>query len=292
MITLKIPPFYGGILYFRSIVSTHWLKLQNELRAKLLTLHYQSNSGHIGGSLSCLDILIAIYFGIKKDKDVFLLSKGHSASALYVVLNAKGIITDEQLATYNNNGTKLPIHPAANQLDEIPFALGSLGHGLALACGMALADTSRNVYVLLSDGETNEGSIWEAAQFAAKQQLSNLIVIVDKNGLQGFGDTNSVLGDTSSAERWKSFRFNVMSCNGHDISGMVETIHQSNSSKNPIPSQIPPFVNRFPTVILAETIKGKGVSFMENKLEWHYLPMNYDQYSKALIEIESRKSAQ
>lgn len=256
-------------------------QISGALRLKILGLYHKANAGHIGCSLSCIDLMIAVLFLQKSVDDTFILSKGHAAAALYASLNALGEITDEELDTFYLDGTTLPAHPAPRQYKGIPFATGSLGHGLPIATGIAHAakvsgDNSYS-FALLSDGETNEGTTWEAAHYAISNQLDNLIMIIDKNGLQGFGFTDQVLGETASVEKWNAIGFDTIELDGHDIAGISTAIEELKTRKNGLPK-----------AIIANTIKGKGVSYMENKLEWHYLPMNKDQYEQATLEVKER----
>lgn len=254
-------------------------QLQRKLRERILGMHYKANAGHIGCSLSCIDIIITVLKFLKKHEDSFILSKGHAASALYTALNELGEISDEILETFYKNGTTLPAHPAPSKYNSISFAIGSLGHGFPLSTGIALAQkikaNNNFSYVLMSDGETNEGTTWEAAHFAVINKLDNLIVIIDKNGLQGFDETKYVLGDTASCKTWEEIGFEVVEISGHNIEQLINTITELQKNKNGVPK-----------LVIANTIKGKGVSFMENKLEWHYLPMNEEQYNLALSELE------
>ena len=256
-------------------------QLSGELRLKVLGLYHKANAGHIGCSLSCIDLMIAVLFLNKSSDDTFILSKGHAAAALYACLNLLGEITDEELATFYLDGTTLPAHPAPRQYKEIPFATGSLGHGLPIATGIAHAGKIGNEesysFALLSDGETNEGTTWEAAHYAVNNQLDNLFMVIDKNGLQGFDFTDKVLGETASAEKWKAIGFETVEVNGHDVLELHAAIQELKSHKNGLPK-----------AIIAQTVKGKGVSYMENKLEWHYLPMNQEQYLQATQEIKER----
>lgn len=260
---------------------TRLRELQGSLRLKLLELYNAANAGHIACSLSCIDILIVLLIGCRRRYDVFILSKGHAAAAIYVCLNYLGEITDEQIGTFYKNGTILPAHPAPCSFPSIPFATGSLGHGLPLATGIAMANKMKNlmmpVCVLMSDGETNEGTTWEAVHFAVRQKLDNLIVIIDKNGLQGFGRTDDVLGDTASSEKWMSLGFDVFKTDGHSPDQLMLTMEEVLREKNGKPK-----------VIIADTVKGKGVSFMESRIEWHYLPMNEGQYLRAREEITEK----
>ncbi|QIP17964.1 transketolase [Spirosoma aureum] len=261
--------------------ATDFQTLQGQLRLKILSLYNQAHAGHIGCSLSCVDLMIAALIMRKRQQDSFLLSKGHAAASLYACLNHLGEISDEVLATYYKNGTTLPAHPAPNKHDGIPFATGSLGHGLPIGSGIAqasklLGEDSR-VYVLMSDGETNEGTTWEAAHFAVQRGLDNLVVLIDKNGLQGFDQTANVLGDTADIRTWAAMGFDTVEVDGHDVQAILTTIDQLTAVSNGKPK-----------VVIAKTVKGKGVSYMENRLEWHYLPMTPAQYEQAHAEVTER----
>lgn len=251
--------------------------MQHKLRMKILELHKMANSGHVGCSLSCIDIMISI-LKFKNDGDTFILSKGHAATALYTIMNEIGEIPDEDMETFYKDATTLPAHPAPLKYKCIPFATGSLGHGLPLATGIAKANklklNDHVSYTLLSDGETNEGTTWEAAHFAAIHQLDNLMVFIDKNGLQGYGNTQDILGDTASADKWKAIGFDVIETDGHNVGQLVEAKNKLLDNKNGKPK-----------LIIATTIKGKGVAYMENKMEWHYLPMNDTEYLQAQEDI-------
>lgn len=255
---------------------------QKELRKKLLTLYFRVNAGHIACSLSCVDLLIAL-FHLKLENERVILSKGHAAAALYTILNDIGEINDSEYQTFYKNGTKLSAHPSANSFVNIPFALGSLGHGFPIGCGIANANkllkNQEYVYILMSDGETNEGTTWEAAHYAVSKKLDNLIVIIDKNNLQGFGNTKDVLGDTSDINKWKSIGFDVREIDGHNVNGILNELNNIKS------------FNDKPKLIIANTVKGKGVDYMENKLEWHYLPMNEEKYNTALNLLETKYNA-
>lgn len=256
-------------------------QISGNLRLKILGLYHKANAGHIGCSLSCIDLMIAILFLNKSQEDTFILSKGHAAAALYACLNTLGEISDEELDTFYLDGTTLPAHPAPQQYKGIPFATGSLGHGLPIATGIAHAAKVKGEesfsFALLSDGETNEGTTWEAAHYAIQNKLDNLFMIIDRNGLQGFGSTDQVLGVTASAAKWEAIGFETIEVDGHDILTVSKAISQLKDSKNGLPK-----------AIIANTVKGKGVSYMENKLEWHYLPMNKDQYEHAILEVKER----
>ncbi len=248
------------------------------LRLKILEMYYKANAGHIGCSLSCADILIAVLFLHKNEKDTFILSKGHAAASLYASLNWLGEISDETLETYYKEGTSLPAHPGAGHFKGIPFATGSLGHGFPIGSGIAhaakLSGEDSYAYVVMSDGETNEGTSWEASHYAIQNKLDNLIVIIDRNGLQGFGHTDEVLGVTADSHKWQAIGMDLAEVDGHDIGALHKAVEVMKTRKNGIPK-----------LIIANTVKGKGVSYMENKMEWHYLPMSAQQYEGAVREI-------
>jgi transketolase len=251
------------------------------IRKKFLEMHFRAQAGHIGTGLSCIDLLTYLYKQFLKPSDRFILSKGHGASALYATLHHVGQISDAEIATYYQDGSLLPAHPAAGAFESMPAATGSLGHGLPIATGMAYAfkqvhGSAKRVTCLMSDGECNEGTTWEAALFSAHHKLDNLIVIVDANGLQGFGRTDEVLDMRPLPQKWAAFGFEVEEINGHDF----KDIHRALS--------VSPRQGK-PRCVIARTIKGKGVSFMENKLEWHYLPLNAELFGKATQELEGAK---
>ncbi len=255
-------------------------EVRRECLKTLLGMYKKANSGHIGSSLSCLDILVYLFFSKMRKEDEFVLSKGHAAAALYTVLAKSGRIDESHLDSFCVDGTYLAAHPPCNgRIQGIHFGTGSLGHGLSLAAGMALSTRytkeSFEVYCVLSDGDCDEGSTWEAALFAAHHELQNLTVIIDRNGLQGFGVSDEVLNLEPLRDKWKSFNFEVVVArDGNDFDDMEMAfieLSKSNSKK--------------PGCIIAETTKGSGVSYMEDRMEWHYLPMDDKQYLKALEEI-------
>jgi len=263
-----------------------YFQIAKEIRKKVLKMFFDSQTAHIGSSLSEVDILTILYSKIlsidpknptAEDRDRFLLSKGHGAAGLYATLAQRGFFPEETLDTYCQDGGKLPGHSTRNCVPGVEVSTGSLGHGLPMGCGMALAgkrDSKKyRVFVLLSDGECDEGSNWEAALFASHHKLDNLIVIIDYNKLQAFGRTNEVLNLEPLKEKWQSFGWRVKEIDGHNFSEIENAF-----------SQIP-FEKTKPNLIIANTVKGKGVSFMENKLESHYLNLDQEQYEKALKEI-------
>ena len=255
-------------------------KLQGTLRIKILEMYFKANAGHIGSSLSCVDLMIGSLISHRRENEVFLLSKGHAAASLYACLHELGEISDEVLTTFYKNGTILPAHPAPNKIKGIPFATGSLGHGLPISIGIAQANkilkNDQFTYVLMSDGETNEGTTWEGGHYAVAKKLDNLIVLIDKNGLQGFGSTDDILGESADKNKWEAMGFEVVECDGHDVEEIYNQIEIFKIRKNGLPK-----------VLIANTIKGKGVSYMEDKMEWHYLPMKAEQYEKAINDVKN-----
>ena len=249
--------------------------LRRKAKLRLLQMHYESGVGHLGGNLSALDILLCLYhFTLHKD-DLFVLSKGHAAGALYVALWSIGALTDDDLRQFHQDGTRLSGHPPAAGIPEIVFATGSLGHGLGLACGLALGKKLKGeagrVFCLTSDGEWNEGSCWESLIFLTHHRLDNLITIVDCNGLQGFGTTRDVANLEPLSEKFRAFGMDVLEVDGHAIPDIHTAVNQAHSR---------------PLAVVAKTIKGCGVSFMENRMEWHYLPLNAQQYEQARNEVQ------
>ena len=252
-------------------------------RSRLLQMHYESGIGHIGGNLSALDILLCLYHDVMGADDQFVLSKGHAAGALYTTLWSLGRLNDDDLRTFHKDGTRLPGHPPTHGLNDVLFATGSLGHGLSLAAGLALAKTLRGepgrVFCLTSDGEWNEGSNWEALIFARHQELNNLTFIVDHNGLQGFGSTHEVADLYPLADKFRAFRVPTVKIDGHDVEALRDALHRA-------PGRGEVDDSALPNAIVAETRKGCGVSFMEDRMEWHYLPMTAEQYAQARAEVE------
>lgn len=261
-------------------------KEANSIRKMILEMIYRSKSSHIGSAFSIVDILTVLYFEImnidpknpsKKDRDRFILSKGHACTALYATLAQRGFFNKELLQSYGFNGTKLAGHISLGAVSGIEATAGSLGHGLPIACGMALSlkldHKNGRVFVLLGDGECNEGSVWEAALAAAHFRLDNLIVIIDKNRQQGMGNTKTIINMDPFLEKWKSFGWNTHEINGHDIKTLVDNLKLSSSKRGN------------PNVFIANTIKGKGVAMMQDKIEWHYRAPKDDEYKVALAEL-------
>jgi transketolase len=244
-------------------------------RKRLVQMHYESGVGHIGGNLSCIDAMLIVFHEFMSSADEFILSKGHSAGALYISLWSKGLLSDDELRTFHKDETLLGGHPPVNGIAAIPFATGSLGHGLSLAAGTALAHRFKkdlaHTFCFASDGEFQEGSTWEALIFLAHHQLSNLTVLIDHNQLQGFGNTAEVASMSPLQEKLKGFDIEVIVIPGHDLEAIRKALQVKCVR---------------PKFIILQTVKGHGVSFMEGKMEWHYLPLNEVQYKQALAELE------
>lgn len=247
---------------------------QNAAR-RLLQMHFESGVGHIGGNLSALDLLLTVYHDFMGESDRFILSKGHAAGALYITLWSMGRLADEELQQFHRDNTLLGGHPPAQGLPDIPFATGSLGHGLGLSCGIALAkclkQESGRVLCLTSDGEWNEGSSWESFIFARHRDLTNLTILVDQNGLQGFGTTREVANLSPLAEKFRAFGSTTIEVDGHDPAAILQGISTE--------------FDHGPLVVVANTTKGHGVSFMEDRVEWHYLPLSQELYDQACLEV-------
>ena len=239
--------------------------------------------GHVGSALSIVDLLAALYGRVLRvpalddnDRDRFVLSKGHAALALYAALYERGLIDQALLASYCSDGTTLGTHPE-HVVPGVDFSTGSLGHGLSIGAGAALAarlqGSSRRTFVLVSDAECNEGSLWEAVMFAAHHRLSNLIAIVDLNGQQALGYTRDVLDLSPLADRFRAFGWNSIEIDGHDPEGIARTIESLGQEPGP------------PHVLVARTVFGRGVSFMEHKIEWHYWPLDAARHAQALLDL-------
>jgi transketolase len=257
-----------------------WDKLSARAKVRLLRMHYESSVGHIGGNLSCIDILLILYHRILGPADQFVLSKGHAAGAYYITLWTLGKLSDQDLSSFHKDGTRLSGHPPASGIDSILFATGSLGHGFSLAAGLALAKRLKGepgrVFCLTSDGEWNEGSSWETLIFVEHHRLDNLTLVVDLNGLQGFGTTREVANLEPLAAKFRAFGLPTWEVNGHDADELEDALTGRDTGAR---------------VVVARTQKGHGVSFMEDRMEWHYLPMTEVQFRLAVQEIEGACAA-
>ena len=262
-------------------------KLANEIRKGIVTAVHSAKAGHPGGSLSCADIMTYLYFEEmnidpkdpkKADRDRFVLSKGHVAPALYSTLAQRGYFPVEDLKTLRKLGSHLQGHPCMQHTPGIDMSSGSLGQGISVAVGMALSaklsNDSYRVYTLLGDGEIAEGQVWEAAQFAGHKNLDNLVVIVDNNGLQIDGKVEDVCNPYPIDKKFEAFNFHVINIDGHDFDQIEKAFAEAKATKG------------MPTAIIAKSVKGKGVSFMENQAGWHGKAPNDEQYEIAMADLE------
>jgi transketolase len=257
------------------------------VRAATVRMAHAGRTSHVASALSCVDILVAVYFhsmrfepgsGGPCPQDRFVLSKGHGCMAWFAALAERGFFPVEVLREYAQNGGRLAEHPSPDSVPGVEVATGSLGHGLSIGSGAALARRldghPGRAFVVLSDGECNEGSVWEAALFASRWQLDNLIAIIDYNKLQAMGRSNEVMALAPLADKWRAFGWETREVDGHDLSALASLLDAA------------PLAPGKPTAIVANTVKGKGVSFMEDDLEWHYRPPSADDLARALHEIE------
>ncbi len=263
---------------------SHLEKIAHKIRATCIQMAFNARHGHIKSALSCIEILVALYWHWLKvspsdptdpERDRFYLSKGHGVSALYAVLAERGFIESKDLAMYAQSGSSLPDHPCKYMLPILEASSGSLGHCLGIATGalyaLRLKGSPARAVVLLSDGECNEGSVWEAAMFARAQNLENLLAIVDYNGMQAVGFSDQIMGYTSIEEKFRSFGWGVRSINGNDISEIIGCLESF------------PFEKDKPSVIVAKT--KIGVSFMEDNILWHYRTPSKDELLAAISEL-------
>lgn len=261
-------------------------EVAKEIRQNIIKMLTESASGHPGGSLSAVEILTSLYFSEMKvdpknpkweDRDRFILSKGHAAPVLYATLAEKGFFDKSELMTLRKIDSNLQGHPSIKNTPGVDMSTGSLGQGLSVANGMALAAKLDNkdyrVYILLGDGELEEGQVWEAAMTSAHYKLDNVTAFVDFNGLQIDGPCREVMNVTPVAEKFRAFGWNVLEIDGHDYDQIFDAIDKAKATKG------------MPTIIVAKTVKGKGVSFMENQVGWHGTAPNKEQCEKALQEI-------
>ena len=263
----------------------------NEMRIDIVKMIAEAGSGHPGGSLSCADILTALYFGgvLNHDparpddpaRDRFILCKGHAAPALYAALAQAGYFPREELATLRKLGSKLQGHPDMHLVPGVEASTGSLGQGLSIAsgiaCGLRIDGNPAHVFALLGDGECEEGQVWEAAMFAAHEKLGNLVAIVDANGLQIDGPVTDVVQTGTLASKFEAFGWDVSHVDGHDIDALVDLLSRFKGQGGDVPH-----------AVIARTVKGKGVSFMENQVGWHGKAPNGDQLKEALSELEKQ----
>jgi transketolase len=258
----------------------------NYLRRQSLTMIYHRQAGHPGGCLSAADIVAALYFNILRidpgrpaweDRDRFILSKGHASALLYSALASRGYFPQADLGHWGELGCHLQGHPDRLKTPGVDMTSGILGHGIAIGLGLSLAARLQQrdyyTYVLLGDGECQGGIVWEGANACAKYNPGNLIAIVDYNDVQLDGAVHDIMPMEPFADKWRSFRWEVIAIDGHDMRAILSSLEQARSIKDK------------PVVIMARTVKGKGVSFMENKAHWHGIPPNKEQYEAAMAEL-------
>ncbi len=256
------------------------------MRRHIVNMAAEGQTSHVGSALSCVEILTVLYFELMDvtpkrwdapDNDRFILSKGHGVMAWYAVLAEAGFLRQEELKTYAADGSHLGEHPSHTLGRGIRFSTGSLGHGLAVGTGQALAkkmdQRPGKVFVMVSDGECNEGSVWEAAMGAAQQRLENLVVFVDDNRMQAMGPSRQISALDSLKDKWAAFGFEAVECDGHDVEALINTCRNFKQPGKP-------------KAIIARTCLGKGISFMEDDLLWHYQVPSEGDLRRALAELE------
>ena len=250
------------------------------VKKRFLSMYKKAHAGHIGSSLSCAEILVFLKFAWMRDDDTFVLSKGHAVAALYALLAEAKLLDASELDAFYADGTRFPALPPSNALKEIPFATGSLGHGLSLCAGMALGavlnGNERRFFCLTSDGELDEGSVWEAALFVAHRKLANVVWLIDRNRIQGIGRTEEVMALEPLDDKLRAFGFHVVAADGHDFASLLAARDEC---------------ARFlagqgtPVAIIAKTLKGHGIRSMQDTVDSHYLPLDDAQYERALDEL-------
>jgi len=267
-------------------MKNHTENIAKQIRKRLIKMHQKGS--HLGSALSVVDILAVLYFDIMNinsfddpDRDRFILSKGHACSALYATLAKKGFFNEEILEQYLSNDGLLYGHPVKGSVPGIEASTGSLGHGLPIGIGMAYAAKTNNkkfkIYVVMGDGECQEGSVWEAAMLASRLKLDNIVAIIDANNLQGFDIVENIQPIKTFKAKWEAFGWYVTEIDGHNLKELKKTFKNI------------PFEKNIPSLIIAHTIKGKGIAEMENKLEWHYLSVPKEKVSKFMEELEGKR---
>lgn len=255
--------------------------IAKEIRKTIIETAHLSGSGHVGSALSCVDIMTVLYWEIMRmdpwrERDIFILSKAHAAMALYSTLAIKGIMEKSILAGYLQDNGTLPAHLDKFRGKGIEVSAGSLGHGfnmgLGIAYGFKKKQSNRNVYVVIGDGESQEGSVWEGVLFASRLGIDNFTAIIDYNNLQGYGRACEICSYEPVADKWTAFGWNAIEVDGHDMEALADALRENSGGR--------------PKVIIARTIKGKGVSFMEDQLIWHYYIVTAEHRKKALMDIE------
>lgn len=252
-------------------------EIAKQVRKDILFEIYNAQSGHPGGALSCTDILVAIYFKLINEGDKVILSKGHASAALYAVLAKKGFFEREELKTFRKLGSRLQGHPSLHKIPGVDAPSGSLGQGLSIANGIALSfklnKKENYVYCILGDGEIEEGQVWEAAMSSCHYKLNNVIAFLDYNKLQIDGSNDEVMKVAPVKEKFESFGWYVQEIDGHNFKEIISAVENAKKQDKPI-------------MIIANTIKGKGVSFMENNVSWHGKAPNDEEYKRAMEELE------
>jgi transketolase len=269
----------GGNLVVESV------ELASRFRSRVVEMSHAANAAHLASSLSCIDLVTVLYHSVLRldlknpqweDRDRFILSKGHAATALYVALSYKGFLSEDDLNSYGKAGSLLEEHPSP-KLPGVEAATGSLGHGLPIGCGLALGGRIKGqrykTYVLMSDGECNEGSVWEAAMFAAANKLNNLCAMVDFNKWQATGRSREILMLDPLVDKWNSFGWEVHEIDGHDHTQILNAFNSVPNSQEK------------PKMVIAHTVKGKGISFMQDDNNWHYRIPTEDEVTLAKAEL-------
>lgn len=251
------------------------------IKKRFVNMYYKANAGHIGSSLSCADILTYVYFRLMNKQDEVILSKGHAAASLYSLLAEGGVLSDKDIESFYQNNTYLAAHPPANKIKKIPFATGSLGHGLSIAAGLGFAaklkKNGKQVFAVCSDGELNEGSTWEAALFIAHHNLTNVFWFIDRNQLQGFGNTEDIMKMNPLNDKLVAFGFDVITIDGHDFEEFENIQAFKKTATRPI-------------AVICNTVKGNGWVEQENKLACHYIPFKQPEYENILATLDKELS--
>jgi transketolase len=250
------------------------------IKLRLLAMSKRAHAGHVGGALSCAELLVLLKFAWMRDDDELLLSKGHAVAVLYSLLAEANVLSSTQLDSYRADGTRLPAHPPFNGFEEIPFATGSLGHGLSLCAGMALgarlSRATRRFFCVTSDGELDAGSVWEAALFIAHHKLDNVVWLIDRNRLQGIGRTEEVLALEPLDAKLRAFGFHVVVTDGHDFPSLLAARDECTRALA---------AHGLPVAIVANSVRGNGLGELENTVDCHYLPLDDEHYVRARDEL-------
>lgn len=256
------------------------------VKRRFLAMYKKAHAGHVGSSLSCAEILVFLKYAWMGDDDTFVLSKGHAVAALYSLLAEANVLSAAQIDSFYQDGTTLPALPPVGAIAEIPFATGSLGHGLSLCAGMGLGAVlnrqKRRFFCLTSDGELDEGSVWEAALFIAHRRLTNVVWLIDRNRIQGIGRTEDVLTLEPVGDKLRAFGFHVALADGHDFSSLLAARDACNAVLDRQDK---------PVAIIANTLKGHGIRSMQDTVDSHYLPMDDAQYQQALEDLTAAHAA-